>query len=485
MATGIDETIAAARGSSPGEKLDLLLDQRYRIVRLLGEGGMGAVYLGEHVGLRRPVAVKLLHAQFANRDDVVKRFQREAQAAAAIRHPNIVEVFDVGVSTGGEPYLVMEYLEGEGLRELMTRNRRIDLPAASAVLEPVLSALAAAHRQGIIHRDLKPENIFLAFRANEPRVVKLIDFGISKLTAAGTDHFRTQTGFVLGTPMYMSPEQARGAAALDHRTDLYAAGTMLFEMLTGELPFASENFNEFFAKLLTEEARPARAVYPELPLDVEAFLRKALRKDPAQRFASADEMLEALHALSGHARDSEQLRLLGGEPTTRTFAAGELGAAAPAAPPSAMPTPAGVEREAVTVADQPRRRHSPLVLGAAAVVLALLTVIGVLWLSGKEPGASKSVAPPPTAASSAAAESVASEPTLPSGETSPTPSRPAAPAASRPTVTPDEPTTAKIKAKAKTGVSAFRDAWQTVRDDLVNRAKEQVKKLPGSDQPGE
>jgi serine/threonine-protein kinase len=230
-----------------------LLDGRYRIVRLLGEGGMGSVYLASHVGLGRDVAIKFLHADLASRDEMVGRFHREAQAAAAIRHKNIIEVFDVGMSPQGEPFLVMEYLEGESLAGLLKRAGPLNLGAACAVMEPTLQALQAAHRKGIIHRDLKPDNIFLAHQQGEPPVVKIIDFGISKFTQCALDKWRTKTGSILGTPAYMSPEQARGSAGLDHRTDIYSMGTIFFEMLTGALPFAGNNFAEYLSAMLIED----------------------------------------------------------------------------------------------------------------------------------------------------------------------------------------------------------------------------------------
>ena len=209
-----------ARRADKAAETGALLDGRYRIVRLLGEGGMGSVYLASHVGLGRDVAIKFLHAELVSRDEVVGRFYREAQAAAAIRHKNIIEVFDVGVSPQGEPFLVMEYLEGESLAGLLKRAGPLNLGAACAVMEPVLQALHAAHRKGIIHRDLKPDNIFLAYQQGEPPVVKIIDFGISKFAQGEFDKWRTKTGSVMGTPAYMSPEQARGSAGLDHRTDI-------------------------------------------------------------------------------------------------------------------------------------------------------------------------------------------------------------------------------------------------------------------------
>jgi serine/threonine-protein kinase len=304
-----------------------LLDGRYRIVRLLGEGGMGSVYLASHVGLGRDVAIKFLHAELVSRDDAVGRFNREAQAAAAIRHKNIIEVFDIGVSPQGEPFLVMEYLEGESLAGLLKRAGPLHLGAACAVMEPALQALQAAHRKGIIHRDLKPDNIFLAYQQGEPPVVKIIDFGISKFTQGELDKWRTKTGSVLGTPAYMSPEQARGSAGLDHRTDIYSMGTILFEMLTGVLPFAGNNFAEYLSAMLTEDARAPQSLCAGFPVEAEPVVRKALARNPDQRFASATEMLGALAALPNYDARQERLTLLASTVEIRGFAAGDLGQA--------------------------------------------------------------------------------------------------------------------------------------------------------------
>ena len=316
-----------ARRADKAAETGALLDGRYRIVRLLGEGGMGAIYLASHVGLGRDVAIKFLHAELVSRDEVVGRFYREAQAAAAIRHKNIIEVFDVGVSPQGEPFLVMEYLEGESLAGLLKRAGPLNLGAACAVMEPVLQALHAAHRKGIIHRDLKPDNIFLAYQQGEPPVVKIIDFGISKFAQGEFDKWRTKTGSVMGTPAYMSPEQARGSAGLDHRTDIYSMGTILFEMLTGALPFAGSNFAEYLSAMLIDDPRAPQSVCAGFPAEAEPLVRKALAKNPDQRFQNAAEMLEALTALPSFDARQERLTLLASTIEIRGFAAGDLGQA--------------------------------------------------------------------------------------------------------------------------------------------------------------
>jgi serine/threonine-protein kinase len=319
--------LSPAKPANKAAEGDALLDGRYRIVRLLGEGGMGAVYLASHVGLGRDVAIKFLHAEFISREDIVGRFHREAQAAAAIRHKNIIEVFDVGMSTHGEPFLVMEYLEGESLAGLLKRVGPLGLGAACAVMEPALQALQAAHRKGIVHRDLKPDNIFLAYQEGEPPVVKIIDFGISKFTQGDPDKWRTRTGAVMGTPAYMSPEQARGSSGLDHRTDLYSMGTILFEMLTGALPYAGTNFAEYLSAMLVDEPRAPQSVYADFPVEAEPLVLKALAKSPDQRFQNAAEMLDALTTLPSYDAGKERLSLLASTLEVRGFAAGDLGQA--------------------------------------------------------------------------------------------------------------------------------------------------------------
>lgn len=383
------------QASSEGDVEDPLLDKRYRIIRLLGEGGMGEVFLAEHVVLRKQVAVKLLRAEFANREDVVKRFYREAQAAASVGHKNIIEVFDVGVSAHNEPYLVMEYLEGESLRDLLRRTGPMNLAAACAVIEPTLLALQAAHCKGIIHRDLKPENIFLVHGSHEPPVVKLIDFGISKIVSGEPDQWRTQTGFVMGTPAYMSPEQARGASNLDGRTDLFSIGTILFEMLTGGLPFAGSNFNEFFANLLTAEPREPQSVFDKFPMEAASLLRKAIQKDPSQRFQTATEMLDALKTLTEYERRDECLRLLSITLGERRFAAGDLGAPLPnvggpgeAKPPTSEVLPEqNIGAQPSQPAANPRSRRTMAVLLVGVLAVVLLALVGAWWPGRKGPPA--------------------------------------------------------------------------------------------------
>ncbi|MCP4675166.1 MAG: serine/threonine protein kinase [Deltaproteobacteria bacterium] len=301
------------------------IDGRYRIIRLLGEGGMGSVYLGEHVVIGKKAAVKFLHAEYVGEEDVVKRFYREAQAAASIGHKNIIDVLDVGVSQAGEPYMVMEYLEGESLSSLLDRTGPIDLAAACGILESALQALSAVHDKGIIHRDLKPDNIFLVCLPGEPPKVKLIDFGISKFTKGTEESQLTQTGSLLGTPSYMSPEQARSLPDIDFRTDLYSMGVILYQMLTGEMPFVGNHYNDLLIKLLTDPPRPPGVVYADFPKEAESLVMKTLEKDPADRHGSADEMLEAIKTLSSYDRREDRLTHYASGVAKKSFAGGDLG----------------------------------------------------------------------------------------------------------------------------------------------------------------
>ena len=200
--------------------LGKIIDKKYKLVKPLGHGGMGSVYLGEHIILNIKVAVKFLRREFATRDDVIKRFFNEAKAAAAIAHRNIINLIDVGNPEDGEPYLVMQYLRGESLAARIKRLGPFDLNTACEVMVPLLKALGAAHEKGIVHRDLKPDNIFIAKGDDDTPIIKLIDFGISKFLGHPDDEEKlTHTGAIIGTPTYMSPEQADGRVEIDHRTD--------------------------------------------------------------------------------------------------------------------------------------------------------------------------------------------------------------------------------------------------------------------------
>ncbi|WP_437291750.1 serine/threonine-protein kinase [Sorangium sp. So ce406] len=275
-----------------------IIDGKYRIVRLLGQGGMGAVFEGENVRIRRRVAIKLLHANISSQAESVARFEREAQAAARIGSDHICEVLDLGVLPDGTRYMVMEYLEGETLGAKIQRMGRLGPEATVPIMAQVLEALGAAHAAGIIHRDLKPDNIFIIpTKAGLSNFVKVLDFGVSKFSQlAGAEMSMTRTGAVVGTPYYMSPEQARGSNPVDQRTDIYAMGVVLYQATTGQVPFDAETFNELLFKIVLEKAPLPQQLVPDLDVEFSGIIQKAMAREPGARFQSCAEFKSALFA---------------------------------------------------------------------------------------------------------------------------------------------------------------------------------------------
>lgn len=268
---------------------------RYKIIGLLGEGGMGAVYVAEHTMIGRKVAIKRLHPELASDEKAVQRFQREARAAASTGHEHIVEILDLGYAEDGAPYLVMEYLRGQSLAALLRKDTRIPAKRACEIIGQMLAALDAVHRQQIVHRDLKPDNVFLTRRQGNNDYVKILDFGISKMKRDEGEAFDlTRTGVMLGTPFYMSPEQARGMKNLDHRVDLYAAGVILYECLTGRVPYEADNYHQLLQAILRNDPIPIRSISSDVEPQLEAIVHRAIAKDPGARYPSAAAMLAAL-----------------------------------------------------------------------------------------------------------------------------------------------------------------------------------------------
>jgi serine/threonine-protein kinase len=275
---------------------------KYLVRSVLGEGGMGAVYEAENLALGRSVAMKVLHPAQARKKVAVKRFHQEARAAGAIGHPNICEVYDLGTLDDGSPYLVMERLVGETLADRIASEGGLPFDDVIDVCTQVLSGLVAAHEKGIVHRDIKPENIFLTRRVGCPPVAKLLDFGVSKMIAPimnekDEDLDLTRTGMVMGTPFYMSPEQARGDRNLDARVDLYACGVIIYEAITGKRPFTAANYNALLLQILTTSPRPARELRPALPQGFDEVLDKALARNREDRFQSAAAFQRELQTL--------------------------------------------------------------------------------------------------------------------------------------------------------------------------------------------
>ena len=302
----------AAKTSYLPEATDPLLGQtlagRYKIVRKLGEGGMGAVYLAIHIVLEKQVALKILHGEFARKPDLVERFMQEAKAASRISHENVIDISDFGTTPEGLVFFAMELLNGHDLHEEIARARiagaRLPWDRSKKIFLQICAALAAAHGKGIIHRDLKPENVYLVEFLGEGDFVKLLDFGIAKLTEVGeNDRKLTRTGMLFGTPEYMSPEQARGDQ-VDNRVDVYAMGCILFQLTTGRVPFEAENFMGVLSLHLTEAPPiPPPELFDQIgaPRALAGVIAKALEKDRNARWQTIDDLANAVRAVCGEA----------------------------------------------------------------------------------------------------------------------------------------------------------------------------------------
>ncbi|HWO21669.1 MAG TPA: serine/threonine-protein kinase [Kofleriaceae bacterium] len=292
---------AAARAETPVAGMPALVEMvgatlsgRYLVIRKIGQGGMGAVYEATHTAIGKRVAVKVLLEKYARREAIVARLKKEAQLASSVQNEHIIDVTDFGQTDDGRTFVVMEFLEGESLAECLARETRLPEQRVLRIAQQAASALSAAHASGIVHRDIKPENLFL-LRRKEQDFVKVVDFGISKsLRASGEEEEAprlTQTGMVLGTPLYMSPEQARGDDELDHRVDIYALGVIMYEAATGRVPYIGNNYLSVISQVLNEECKPPRAIVPELSEEFEAIVMRAMSKDKHDRYESTQEML--------------------------------------------------------------------------------------------------------------------------------------------------------------------------------------------------
>ena len=320
----------------------------YRVTRLLGEGGMGMVYLAEHPTLGRRAAVKVLHPDLVASHEMIERLFNEARAANAIGHPGIVEVSDLGLLPSGTPYIVMEFLEGQSLGARMSGGGgRLSLRATLEIADQAASAVGAAHAKGIVHRDLKPDNLFLTPDPQWPgrERLKVLDFGIAKLAQrpATAADVRTRTGAILGTPRYMSPEQCRDSRDVDHRTDIYSLGVILYEMLAGTPPFVSSSWGEMAHMHIGVKPPDLRELCPDVPQSIERAVARALEKEPDARFQS---MAELRQALDGTLADEKTI------PGTLSWSAGTLSGATLADAPEPAST-LRFDAPAVDPADSP------------------------------------------------------------------------------------------------------------------------------------
>jgi serine/threonine-protein kinase len=378
----------------------------YRILHKLGEGGMGAVYLGEHVLLGRRAAIKVLLPSLSTEDDTVRRFFNEARAVTRIADPGIVQIFDFGHHSDGSAFIVMELLEGEPMDQRLDRVGRLGVTVCLRLVRMICASLGAAHAKGVIHRDLKPANIFLVADPAVPggERAKILDFGIAKLSSDELGTPRTLSGVLIGTPVYMSPEQCLGANrgdGIDHRADIYAMACVMFTMLTGRPPFEGEA-GELIAAHLREPPPFASSLVPELPPVIDQILQHGLRKLPAERYQSMAELIEAIDlAEQAVYRPSAELisversgAFVDARPTSWPGAA-HSGRATPAAPASGRgsATPVDVDRTTLTGAtgqlrsgeagERPRRRW---ISGLVAIAVVAGGGVGFIAARGGGPG---------------------------------------------------------------------------------------------------
>jgi serine/threonine-protein kinase len=412
-----------------------LVAGKYRLSQLIGRGGMGSVWEGTHSTLGTRVAVKFIDSEYADSAEARSRFENEARAAAKLRSKHVVEVYDHGVSEDGRPYIVMEFLRGEPLDKRLERLGRLPAKDTARIVMQVCRALSRAHAIGIVHRDLKPENVFLVWDEEDGAdVAKVVDFGIAKFAdnQLGSSS-ATRTGSVLGTPYYMSPEQARGLRSVDHRADLWSVGVITYRCLVGSLPFDGEAVGDLLVKLCTAPLPVPSQLAPDLPPGFDAWFVKALCRETEGRFASASELGESLAAVCG-------LPVRGayatGDIPLPSFAGGPMGSASPAITPGPLGfTPAGgvlpitpyptadrtgrnvalVDGSASTLqmatgapttqtpTPIPSRSMGAIIAAAAVAVIVLGIGVGVLLkMVGSEPSAAVGPAPRETAAAAPA-----------------------------------------------------------------------------------
>jgi serine/threonine protein kinase len=380
-------------GSLTATRVGELVGAKYRIVRLLAEGGMGVVYEAQHTVVRRRFAVKFMRRDLAERRDILTRFQREAEAAGALESEHVAAAVDFGIAEDGAPYIVMEYLVGESLTALLGRQGPLPVGRAADLVSQAGRGMEVAHAAGIIHRDLKPQNLFVCRRQDGTDLLKVLDFGVAKLQAIDELSAATRTGAVVGTIAYMSPEQARGDKVVDQRSDVYALGAILYELCSGRKPHPGESHNAILHHIATQPAVPLASVAAELPVDFLELVARALAADPAARPPSAGALVALLAPFARR----------------EVWPAPKLDDSGAARVSLTPPSP-GAEPRGIAGASAPARpRRSPLrsrlgaIVGASAVAIVALVVVRG---GGRQ-------------------KQIAAKPSLASGEQPPAPARPA------------------------------------------------------------
>jgi serine/threonine-protein kinase len=446
---------------APGE----VIDGKYRVLRILGAGGMGVVAAATHVQLGSPVAVKIVRPEVARNREVVARFQREARIAAQLRSDHVVRVMDIGTLPGepaGVPYMVLEMLDGSDLAELLVGRGPLPFGEAVHYLVQACDGVGEAHALGIVHRDLKPANLFLARRTKGGSLVKVLDFGISSMATGDEDARLTATGSVMGTPLYMAPEQMLDARKADARSDVWALGAILYELLMGAPPFPGNTFGAVHARVITTEAPPLLSRRPDVPAALEAIILRCLRKPPEQRFATVAALEEALRpfAVAPSAQPSSPFDPASAPPSsasvpTRYTAPGvdasapresatlvmnrgaALGAVAntPVGPTTTMGT-SSTAADAQTTLMLPASRGRRAALGIAAAVVVLGSATAILLVALLRPGRPAEATAVGISASSPSSPSASAPVITPGSAAAPEPETPPPPATAVATAAP-------------------------------------------------
>jgi serine/threonine-protein kinase len=416
---------------------------KYLVDRVIGRGGMGVVLAATHVELDQKVAIKMLLPALMNSDTSVERFLREARAAVRLKSQHVARVIDVGRTEDGSPFMVMEFLEGSDLGQVLERRGRLTVEESADFVLQACEAVAEAHSLGIVHRDLKPQNLFVTKRVGGQPLVKVLDFGISK--SLGNMSSLTQTSSVVGSPMYMAPEQLRSSKKIDSRSDIWALGVVLRELCTGKLPFDAESIPELTLKVAGEMPRPVLEDAPDAPPELVEIINRCLEKDPGRRFQSVGDLAQALEPLSAPETKGTAARAMA--VLTGTTSAALTSTVQSSPPTRGIPSPgatpqAGTGSRGAVVVETPQHITTSTPTGSNKGLILGLAVVGVAGVLGAVALLRPREAPAPPTGREA-----------PAATTNAPPAEPPRPAPSAPTVTPVASTPEPVAPAASSAAS--------------------------------